>query len=84
LCTPSDLLAKNVELPSLRTGDLLGVRRSGAYGPTASPVLFLSHGAPTEVLVHEGLGLLIRRRDSPEDLLSTQTLPPDLLGGEVS
>jgi diaminopimelate decarboxylase len=44
LCTPSDLLAKNVELSSLRTGDLLGVRRSGAYGPTAS---VFSFGAAT-------------------------------------
>lgn len=37
LCTPNDTLGKNVLLPPLRTGDLLGVLRSGAYGPTASP-----------------------------------------------
>ncbi|WP_432933182.1 type III PLP-dependent enzyme [Microbispora sp. CA-135349] len=72
LCTPNDTLGKNVTLPDLRPGDLLGVERSGAYGPTASPGLFLSHGFPAEVLVHEGRARLVRRRDTPHDLLRQQ------------
>jgi diaminopimelate decarboxylase len=72
LCTPEDLLGKNVMLPPVRAGDLLGVLRSGAYGPTASPVLFLSHGCPAEVLLHQGQPVLVRRRDTPDDLLRTQ------------
>ncbi|SEK74236.1 type III PLP-dependent enzyme [Streptacidiphilus jiangxiensis] len=75
LCTPSDTLAKGALLPAdLRAGDLLGVERSGAYGPTASPVFFLSHGYPAEVLVHRGRARLIRRRDRVEDLLGPQIL----------
>lgn len=74
LCTPNDTLAKNVLLPPLAPGDLLGVSRSGAYGPTASPVLFLSHGYPAEILVHDGRGYLIRSRDDPDDLLNRQHL----------
>ena len=75
LCTPNDTLGKKVELPPVRPGDLVGVLRSGAYGPTASPVLFLSHGYPAEVLVHDGRAHLVRTRDETEDLLRHQHLP---------
>ncbi|MDL4774215.1 MULTISPECIES: type III PLP-dependent enzyme [Thermomonosporaceae] len=74
LCTPNDTLGKKVALPPVRPGDLIGVLRSGAYGPTASPVLFLSHGYPAEVLVHEGRPHLVRDRDLPEDLMARQRL----------
>ena len=75
LCTPGDTIGKNVPLPPVRVGDLIGVHRSGAYGLTASPGLFLSHGFPAEVLVHEGRAHLIRERDSAEDLLARQPAP---------
>lgn len=75
LCTPHDLIAKDALLPDLRPGDLIGIERSGAYGPTASPGLFLSHGFPAEVLVHGGTDYLVRLRDSPASLLSMQRLP---------
>ncbi|GGV42773.1 alanine racemase [Streptomyces spectabilis] len=74
LCTPTDVLGRKVALPAVRPGDLLGVGRSGAYGPSASPGRFLSHGYPAEVLVHEGRAHLVRRRDTPDDLLSPQRL----------
>lgn len=74
LCTPNDVVAKKVELPEVRPGDLLGVERSGAYGPTASPGLFLSHGYPAEVIVHRGRAHLVRERDTTEDLLAKQRL----------
>jgi len=75
LCTPNDTIAKAVALPDLRPGDLLGVLRSGAYGPSASPGLFLSHGFPAEVLLDHGHHHLVRERDRPEDLLRLQRLP---------
>jgi diaminopimelate decarboxylase len=74
LCTPNDTLGKDVPLPDVRPGDVIGVLRSGAYGPSASPVNFLSHGHPAEVLVHDGRTYLIRRRELPEDLLRSQLL----------
>lgn len=74
LCTPNDVVAKKVRLPTVRPGDLLAVERSGAYGPTASPGLFLSHGFPAEVMVHKGQAHLIRDRDTTEDLLARQHL----------
>ena len=51
LCTPLDLLADKMELPAAEPGDLVVVFQSGAYGLTASPLKFLSHPAPAEVLV---------------------------------
>ncbi|MBS2532715.1 type III PLP-dependent enzyme [Catenulispora sp. NF23] len=74
LCTPNDVVGKAVVLPEVRPGDLLGVERSGAYGPSASPVLFLSHGHPAEVLVLDGQAHLVRRRDTVQDLLDPQHL----------
>ncbi|AJE85965.1 diaminopimelate decarboxylase [Streptomyces albus] len=74
LCTPNDVIGKRVALPPVRAGDLIGVERSGAYGPSASPVNFLSHGHPAEVLVHEGRAQLIRRRATVDDLLEPQRL----------
>lgn len=51
LCTPLDLLAAKVELPVAEMGDFVVVFQSGAYGLTASPVNFLSHPLPPEILV---------------------------------
>jgi diaminopimelate decarboxylase len=51
LCTPLDLLVDNMELAKGEAGDLVTVFQSGAYGLTASPLHFLSHPAPAEVLV---------------------------------
>lgn len=51
LCTPLDLLADQIELPVAGIGDLVVVFQSGAYGLSASPVHFLSHPLPREVLV---------------------------------
>jgi diaminopimelate decarboxylase len=51
LCTPLDLLADGVALPTAAIGDLVVVFQAGAYGLTASPTAFLSHPEPVEVLV---------------------------------
>ncbi|MFF8726200.1 diaminopimelate decarboxylase [Streptomyces sp. NPDC015171] len=81
LCTPNDTVAKNAQLPPLHPGDLLGVHRSGAYGPTASPVLFLSHGYPAEVVLLGGRSFLARTRDTVDDVLARQ--PEHHLGAYV-
>ena len=51
LCTPLDVLARDVSLPVAEPGDLFAVFQSGAYARSASPLGFLSHPAPLEVLV---------------------------------
>ncbi len=51
LCTPLDLLADRMDLARAEVGDLIVVLQSGAYGLTASPLGFLSHPPPAEILV---------------------------------
>jgi diaminopimelate decarboxylase len=51
LCTPLDLLADRIELSRAEPGDLVVVLQSGAYGLTASPLDFLSHPHPPEILL---------------------------------
>ena len=67
LCTPLDTLGRSVELPQPEIGDLIGVFQSGAYGLTASPVNFLSHPSPAEVLIGQGAAQLIRARGAFTD-----------------
>jgi diaminopimelate decarboxylase len=51
LCTPLDLLADRMEMSCAQVGDLAAVFQSGAYGLTASPLGFLSHPPPLEILL---------------------------------
>jgi diaminopimelate decarboxylase len=51
LCTPLDALGRDVVLPVCDVGDLIVIYQSGAYGLTASPLQFLGHPAPVELLL---------------------------------
>jgi diaminopimelate decarboxylase len=51
LCTPIDRLATKVWLPTTELGDLIAIFASGAYGYSSSPIHFLSHPAPNEIVV---------------------------------
>jgi diaminopimelate decarboxylase len=48
LCTPLDRLGEKMVLPTAGEGDLVVIFQAGAYGPTASPIGFLSHPAAPE------------------------------------
>ncbi|MCA9151198.1 MAG: hypothetical protein KDA92_17930, partial [Planctomycetales bacterium] len=69
LCTPLDTLARHVALPTIELGDLVGIMQSGAYSRTSSPMQFLGHPAPPEILIDGGVARLIRRRGCWEDSL---------------
>ena len=62
LCTPLDAIARNIRLPRLQIGDLIGVFQSGAYAKTASPIGFLSHPTPPEIWVEDGIASLASKR----------------------
>lgn len=51
LCTPLDIVAKDISVPSFAIGDYVVVHLSGAYGPSASPSGFLSHDKAIELLI---------------------------------
>jgi diaminopimelate decarboxylase len=74
LCTPNDVLGRLVELPDVEVGDLIGIMNSGAYGMTASPLEFLSHSWPNEVLIYDGVDHLVRRSPTLEESLQLQPL----------
>lgn len=62
LCTPIDILGRKVKMLSPHVGDLIGILQSGAYGITASPVNFLSHPVPAEVLTRRDTFEIISTR----------------------
>lgn len=51
LCTPKDVLARNVPVPRLRAGDILLFRLAGAYGWSISHHDFLSHPHPVHLFL---------------------------------
>ena len=51
LCTTIDTLARQVSLPALKPNDVIVIRCSGAYGLTASPIHFIGHAPPREIIV---------------------------------
>ncbi len=53
LCTPKDVLARNVPVRRLRIGDVLVFHHAGAYGWSISHHDFLSHPHPEVVLLDE-------------------------------
>jgi len=56
LCTPMDSMARGVRITRAEPGDLIGFFASGAYSFAASPLLFLSHDTPIELLKAGGAG----------------------------
>ncbi len=72
LCSPDDIIGRNIELKEIKVEDILLVKLSGAYGPTSSPVLFHSHGYPSEILLYQGEAHLIRAKDTAEDIMDKQ------------
>jgi diaminopimelate decarboxylase len=76
LCTPNDVLGKSVKVPTVEHGDLIGILKAGAYGPTASILDFLSHAHPVEVMVYKGKDYLIRKPSPPAEILRDQVLVP--------
>lgn len=74
LCTPQDQFADAVALPPFAPGDAVAVLAAGAYGLTCSPVGFLSHATPAEVLVDGGEARVVRARGTDLDALRGQSL----------
>ncbi|NLL13657.1 MAG: diaminopimelate decarboxylase [Fibrobacter sp.] len=69
ICETGDILAKDRTLPSIKENDVIGVLDAGAYGMVMSSN-YNCRLRPAEVLIDQsGNDILIRRRDTLEDLL---------------
>lgn len=72
LCSPNDILGSKVHLPCVTAGDLLEIKKVGAYGLTYSPLLFISHAIPAEVLIKGNYYYVIRTGSGMDDLFKYQ------------
>jgi diaminopimelate decarboxylase len=72
LCTPTDVMGQKVKLPEASPNDYIVIEKSGAYGLTHSPVLFLSHTLPAEVIYFDNEVYILRERGKVEDFLKGQ------------
>jgi diaminopimelate decarboxylase len=68
LCTPLDSMARAVLLPPCEVGDLIEFHNAGAYAYSASPLFFLSHPTPLELMARGGELSVARRALNPDDL----------------
>jgi diaminopimelate decarboxylase len=83
LCTPLDVLGRNMVLPKAEVGDLIGVFQSGAYARTASPTEFLSHAQPCELLLRDGQLNLISRQEIRQSY-PAELQPEKISSGRIS
>ena len=69
-CESGDVLARDVELPELETGELLALPASGAYCLMMASN-YNMQTRPAVILVNDGKSRLIRRRETYSDLLAS-------------
>jgi diaminopimelate decarboxylase len=67
LCTPLDLIGKDVVIELPEVGNIVAILNSGSYAFTASPLLFLGHKSPPELLVHDNKITQIRQSKKLSD-----------------
>jgi diaminopimelate decarboxylase len=72
MCTPTDIIGQKVMLPEINSGDVVVIEKSGAYGVTQSPAMFLSHPIPAEVVYIGGQTYVLRDRGRKEDFIKEQ------------
>jgi diaminopimelate decarboxylase len=77
ICESGDFFAKDREVPRPEPGDLLAVMSAGAYGFTMASN-YNSHPRPPEVLVDGDKFYVVRQRETLDDLIRGETIPPML------
>ena len=74
ICESSDFLAKDRRMIEPKPGDLLAVMSAGAYGFSMSSN-YNSRARACEVLVRESTPVVIRKRETYEDLVRGERIP---------
>ncbi len=75
VCETGDFLARDRTLPLPEPGELLAVGTAGAYGFSMASN-YNARRRPPEVLVEGGVAHLVRRRETFDDLMTGETIPP--------
>jgi diaminopimelate decarboxylase len=74
VCETGDFFARDRRLPSLKSGDLIALRATGAYGFVLSSN-YNSRPRPCELLVDGARVFVARKRETFEDLIHGESLP---------
>ncbi len=74
VCESADVIARDCKL-AVCEDDLLAVLTVGAYGFSMAGN-YNSRPRPAEVLINDGEARLIRSRETPEDLMAGEAIPP--------
>jgi diaminopimelate decarboxylase len=77
VCESGDFLAQDRSMPVTDPGELLVVMSAGAYGYTMSSN-YNSRPRPPEIMVKGDRYFTVRERESYEDLIRGEQIPPDL------
>lgn len=73
LCLQHDAIARDVDLPPLRVGDLAWIGQTGAYAMAqASPFI---HLRPAAIMVEDGRATILRERETDDEALGSQAEP---------
>lgn len=79
ICESSDFFAKERKMPRVREGGYLAIMGSGAYGFSMSSN-YNSRPRAEEVMVVKDKVFVIRKRETEEDLIRNEIIPPFLSG----
>jgi len=79
ICESGDFFAKGRNIAAVREGEYLAVMSAGAYGFSMSSN-YNSRRRPAEVLVVKDRFFEIRKRETYEDLIHNEIIPPFLFG----
>jgi diaminopimelate decarboxylase len=77
VCESGDFFAKDRELPAVAAGDLLAVMSAGAYGFVMASN-YNTRPRPPEILVDGNTMHIVRERETLDDLIRGETIPPAL------
>jgi diaminopimelate decarboxylase len=79
ICESADFFARERKLPRVKEGDFLAIMSAGAYGFSMASN-YNSRLRAEEVMVVKDRVFVIRKRESREDLVRNEIIPPFLLG----
>lgn len=75
LCTPADVIGQGVEInKNMKEGNYIVIDKVGAYGLTYSPLAFLGHRRPIEIMSYKNRIYVLRERGEVEENMMGQGL----------
>ncbi len=77
ICESGDFLAQDREIPAFSQGDLVAVASAGAYGFTMSSNYNSRRRVP-EIMVKNDKVMVVRQRETYDDLIKGETIPEGL------